>query len=124
MSISEKIIENNKLIAEYMQIPKCGRCPDCGGFQYSPAIIFLPKEMQYSESWDWLMPVCKKIIDSYFDNREYIFEGLNKVDVDATYIAVVEFIKFWNDPKQKKRIWVGQPEWAKDFIIKQKNGQI
>lgn len=123
MSIDQKIIESNRLIAEYMEIPKCGRCPDCGGFQYSPAVIFLPKEMQYSESWDWLMPVCKKIITSYFDKREMIFSGLDHVDIEEVYTGVVEFINFWNDPKQKKFIWLNQPDWAKDFIFKQKQNR-
>lgn len=61
----------------------------------------------YSPQSDWntLMPICKKIIESYYDKREDIFEGLHKIDIDKTFNAVVEFIKFWNDESQLKIKW-------------------
>ncbi len=61
----------------------------------------------YSPDRDWnvLMEVCKKIIGMYFDKREDIFSGLQDCDIDATYKACVEFIKFWNDDTQEKLTW-------------------
>lgn len=64
----------------------------------------------YSPNGDWndLMKVCKKIIEMYFDKREDIFSGLHNCDIDATYKACVEFIKFWNDDTQPKMTWNNQ----------------
>lgn len=73
----------------------------------------------YHRSWDRLMPVCKKIIESYYDYRFDIFDGLKTCDLEKTWEAVVAFIKFWNDPTQLKLIWQDQPEWAVEFIRKQ-----
>jgi hypothetical protein len=58
----------------------------------------------YSPDSDWntLMKVCKKIIGMYFDKREDIFSGLHECDIDKTYKACVEFIKFWYDDSQPK----------------------
>lgn len=112
-----EIIENNKLIAEFMGIPKCQRCKDCGGFQYGPGVIYLPKEMKYSEKWDWLMPVILKIIlehrtDFYiekmsFDNffiglgtdGRYAQNEVNESAIDGSYEAVIGFIKYLNTHK-------------------------
>ena len=55
--------------------------------------------------WNTLMRVCKKIIDIYKDNRQEIFLGLQKCDIDRTYNGCVEFIKFWNDDTQEKTVW-------------------
>lgn len=62
-------------------------------------------DLKYHTSWDWLMPVCKKIIEMYFDRREDIFKGLHNCDINETWKAVVRFIKFWNDDTQEKIIW-------------------
>ena len=60
----------------------------------------------YSPHGDWntLIRVCKKIINMYYDKREEIFTGLNNCDINATYKACVEFIKFWNDDSQVKMV--------------------
>ena len=65
----------------------------------------------YSPQGDWntLMSVCKKIIEMYFDKREDIFAGLMKCDINSTYKACIEFIKFWNDDAQVKLTWSNHP---------------
>jgi hypothetical protein len=73
-------------------------------------------ELKYYNSWDWIMPACKKIFESYFSDREHIYEALHKCDIDETFKSVVNFLKFWNDPEQEKMIWVGTPEWVLEFI--------
>ena len=64
------------------------------------------------DDWNELMKVCKKIINMYFDRRTDIYKGLDTCDIDATYKAVVEFIKFWNDDTQVKTVWNSSPEHA------------
>lgn len=59
-------------------------------------------DLDYHSNWNSLMPVCKKIIEMYFDMRSEIFDGLTSCDINKTHIAVVEFIKFWNDDSQQK----------------------
>lgn len=109
------IEESNKLIAEFMQIPKCGRCKDCGAYQYSAAIIFYPKEMLYATDWNWLMPVIDKIgkyefakeLDEQESDTAYMrtfhsnMARINRfplhvaeTQIKACYEAVVEFILF------------------------------
>lgn len=109
-----EITESNKLIAEFMQIPKCKRCDDCGSHQYGPSIIFHPSEMQYQDLWSWLMPVVDKIESLGFsctimcDNcliknthtyKKKIFRTsiLGKTKIEATYTAIVEFIQWHKD---------------------------
>lgn len=65
-----------------------------------------------NSDWNALQSVCKKIIESYHDNREYIFKGQNDVDIDMTFNAVVNFIKFWNDENEEKIIWNNTPDWV------------
>lgn len=97
----QEIFEGNKLITEFMG----GYVSEDGDFYIEDDSNPWPDDIGYNLSWDWLMPVCKKIINMYFDRREYIFEGLTEVDLDKTFKAVVEFIKFWNDPAQEKLTW-------------------
>lgn len=53
-----------------------------------------PGYFKYHISWDWLMPVAKKCIDSYHDNRQDIYSALNDVDMAKLWIACYEFIKW------------------------------
>jgi len=76
--------------------------------------FYTPDEMKYHTSWDWLMPVVEKIectktddednSDSFFNVMIEVFEcNINGRDIcicengntklEATYRAVVEFIK-------------------------------
>jgi len=54
--------QGNCLIADYVGATK-GRSPKEGEFYYLPNSIstYLPRELKYSSSWDWLMPVIEKI---------------------------------------------------------------
>lgn len=109
---SKEIIKGNKLIAEFMGIPKCERCEDCGGYQYSPAVIYLPNEMKYATSFDWLMEVVDKIEASGYEfeircgvvrvlevNQErdrdsgFIFSVEKETRLDSVWAACVQWIK-------------------------------
>lgn len=106
--------EGNKLIAEFLKIPKCQLCPEedhCGRYTYGPGIHYFPHEMSYHTSWDWLMPVVEKI-NSFPDYGIVFFKSVCHVNdydtllfetnvgkdgklIDAIYEAVVQFIKYY-----------------------------
>ena len=107
--------ENNKLIAEFM-----GVTPNNNGWYDGLELqrIGLPfafgamgngtSELKFNTSWDWLMPVLKKI-DSYanevmsiddFDNYRDNYRMINSpthYNIDCIYKQVVEFIKWYNN---------------------------
>ena len=100
-------ITENKLIAEFMEVDYI----DVDTFEETEG------ELKYHISWDWLMPVVEKInllddfrhsihITTYrthlLDNR--VNDGFDEFFVEdstilATYKAVVEFIKWYNENK-------------------------
>ena len=94
--------DTNELIAEFM------------GYVYEDDRFFmedservrlyeyLPHELRYHTSWDWLMPVVYKILwlENYEDESyEDINNGLTNALLSQTYDAVVEFIKQQNKNK-------------------------
>lgn len=59
----------------------------------------------FHEDWNWLMPVAKKCIDSYYDGRSNIYAGLNQVDIVALYRACVAFIQWLPGQPPKSEVW-------------------
>lgn len=106
------MVKDNKLIAEFMGLDTTD------GVYYNHIVkeidkhnstISLKKErckselthfilLKYHTSWDWLMPVVQKCLDvSNDDNIEDFYSIQNVVpNSEATYKAVVEFIKQLN----------------------------
>lgn len=94
--------ENNILIAEFL------------GFEHKPEIakdyylnpetkehLFL-EHIKYNSSWDWLLPVIKECskIEKYDDElRVLMFWNLGELDLEETYKAVINFIKWHNENK-------------------------
>jgi hypothetical protein len=101
-------MNNNKLIAEFMEFPTHTDAVDDRTIAYyvgesimhtdnteneNDCDVFHPDDMQFHTSWDWLMPVVEKI--------EQVNEGvpiqlLNISlfsSMDEVYKAVIEFIE-------------------------------
>ena len=101
---------NNKLIAEFMG----AKYDKDTTFPIHKDDLWLPvhgivrftainngKTINYHKSWDWLMPVVSKCYEyGELDNhyREEIVASLSGViDIEDTYKAVVDFVKWYND---------------------------
>jgi hypothetical protein len=106
-------MKDNKLIAEFMGV-KSYEASGYTNFVYSEDNHRTEVDLAYHDSWDWLMPVVEKIectktddednSDSFFNVMIEVFEcNINGRDIcicengntklEATYRAVVEFIK-------------------------------
>lgn len=84
----KEIISGNKLIADF-DLMDGSVYTDMGWL----------KACKYHTSWDWLIPVAKKCIDTHHDNGQDIFEALHKCDIETLHKAIVEFIKWYNEKK-------------------------
>ena len=108
--------EKNKLIAEFMDM----QLTDIGWYD-SEGVLSLGytgdntfDDLLFHTSWDWLMPVVGKIESLGYDviiNGEWcnihsveleddICDISIKGKINAVYIAVVEFIKWFNENKE------------------------
>jgi hypothetical protein len=111
---------DNELIAEFMGCKPCViMIKSVGIFKGFECDYFkLPiDELEYHESWDWLMPVVKKISEIHDSKFNYDFDEIKqgKWPEDNEYMevialplatpiidahkAVVQFIKFYNSQK-------------------------
>tara|TARA_R110000851_G_scaffold41093_8_gene103395 strand:- start:1042 stop:1392 length:351 start_codon:yes stop_codon:yes gene_type:complete len=91
-----KTIENNKLIAKFMGDDFHERSTTSIS---SMQVKYVPhlSELKYHSSWDWLIPVIKKI-DSYaneemMDKYRFIWNIPIHNDISEVYNQVVEFIE-------------------------------
>lgn len=91
--------EGNKLIADFMEIPKCDMCKVCDKYKYGPCIYYSPGEMRYHNSWNWLMPVVKKIQQlkmQEWGKKKPIMDALIDVDIEILYQSVLVFVIWYN----------------------------
>ncbi len=61
---------------------------------------YMTSELKYHTDWNWLMEVIKKCREKSNDEDSYweaIYYSLADLDIDNVYIAVVEFIKWYNE---------------------------
>ena len=89
-------MENNKLIAEFMELEVVTKYNPKEYYvkKYNSGEWHLPEEMKYHESWDWLIPVVQKCykIDNE-ENFNTLVDAVSTLDIESTYKAVVKFIK-------------------------------
>ena len=108
--------ENNKLIAEFMGFTSEKNIGWYDNDMMMPQNVYDTQngncfdELLFDTSWDWLMPVIKKVnmvtkYDDYNQNRLHIQRVLddcineNAVGIDEVCKAVVEFINEYNKNK-------------------------
>ena len=109
-------MENNKLIAEFMGMNYGDPNDNSVMIQMTPQgnEVVPINSMEYHSSWEWLMPVVDKIESLGYEffivedrikiahNTDHSTETIIDFTLggskrDATYQAVVEFIKQYND---------------------------
>ena len=73
-------MEDNKLIAEFMSVEYTGT-----------------RVKDYDTSWDWLIPVVRKIEDGGLDPHELIDKALESRLIEDAYNEVVDTIKRYNE---------------------------
>ena len=91
-------------------------CLDVDSDDENAQHFYTPDEMKYHTSWDWLMPVVERINDTEryevcignchchitdIENDNYKIRALTlslqgKTTIEATHLAVVEFINWYN----------------------------
>lgn len=106
-------MESNKLILNFMGVKPTMESPDV--YSYSDGIFFsvrkntpeevmnaIAKYAKYQTSWDWLIPVIKKIREVVELNNMQLYNSfaqrLNpfEYNIESIYDGVVEFIKNYN----------------------------
>lgn len=126
-----EIREGNVLIAKFMGAAKSKIDNDSRLLRFPEPIYnpdsesdytyaFLPSELKYHSSWDWLMPVVEKIENKNFQfqicadfinisatNPSFMirkkFKGVNidmgipETKIQGVWLAVIEFIKWYNE---------------------------
>ena len=103
--MNQSIMKDNKLIAEFMELEASPKYNPKEYYikEYNSGEWYLPEEIQYHNSWDWLMPVVQKCrLESRCeydedDNWNEIHWSLEECNLDKTYKAVVQFIKEQNN---------------------------
>ena len=106
-------MNNNKLIAEFMEFPTHTDAVDDRTIAYyvgesimhtdnteneNDCDVFHPDDMQFHTSWDWLMPVVQKCRqDNRLEYFDFVYYAIEMCDINVTYKAVVEFIKNQNN---------------------------
>jgi len=105
--IKKYTTEDNKLIAEFMGANPFRESVNEDVLSYemyglveniedglNEKHFFLPSEMKYNTSWDWLMPVINKCYQEHMSKN--IAEAVMNCDIDGAYKEVIEFIKEYN----------------------------
>ena len=117
----EEIIEGNKLIAKFMGAKwydnYMGDSP-CwkGGDKEMRYLLDNTTHLDFDSSWDWLMFVVVKIeslanvvtiegnmciINDYKYANEYAHQASDNSKIEATWLAVIKFINYYNQQKIK-----------------------
>ena len=126
---NEEIIEGNKLIAEFMGykegFPHEGgdyiNCSDVvEGYEIPDHERAFPHNddkdshqfplnyLEFHSSWDWLVPVVKKILDlnnmsELYKRMTRVTESLIYLDIQILFEEVVKFIKWYNSQQTSKQ---------------------
>ena len=88
-------MNDNKRIAEFMGFHRTEKGYIVGGF--GDGTFGLAKELLFHSSWDWLMPVMRKIEDGGSDPHELINKALESRSIEVVYNEVVDAIERYNN---------------------------
>jgi hypothetical protein len=108
-------MKDNKLIAEFMGAvgtPKYNPTEwdvyitgvlDVDSDHENAQHFYTPDEMKYHTSWDWMMPVVRRIVSDVVpfariedEYREHLMDVVPFARIEDVYEAVVEFINEYN----------------------------
>lgn len=96
-SILDKTIDGNKLIANFMGILTDGD---------RTSKHFGSKLLQYHSSWDWLMPVVEKIVNTDVSEGFIVIAGEPSLftikigrSIQTVWEATIQFIQWYNQNK-------------------------
>ena len=96
-------LENNILIAEFMGLDVLyGNMVRHETAKTGIEDILTVTIMKYGSSWDWLIPVLRKVFktmngqEKYQLHHEIISDAHSDLSIVGTYDAVIEFIKYYN----------------------------
>ena len=97
----DNIIENNKLMAEFMGF----QSTSLGWFDNEEHLINVEKDntfddLKFHKDWNWLMGVIEKILNICAKNddlEKYAVITDNIPYIQPTYTACIEFIKKYNN---------------------------
>ena len=102
----EEIIAGNNLIAEFMGY-RIKTYSDTSSYGYGSTDYLYTKgdgittdQVFYNESWDWLMPVVKQILDSenvYCIQITNIRLAMFPISIVRLWQTVVEYIRWFNE---------------------------
>jgi methyl coenzyme M reductase subunit D len=103
----EKIIQDNRLIAEFLGLKEIITENEFLSMEHkfnNPTIV---EYLKYNHDWNWLMPVIEKCLigeaehSSKIANEtiKCIYECLCSQNISETYNSVVTFIKWYNEQK-------------------------
>jgi hypothetical protein len=92
--------ENNKMIAEFMEI-KSDNAKMRGHLYECPVTAQYVTELEYHTSWDWLMTVVIKCFEIFGNTDTIDYTKLNDAlltcNIDELHRVVVELIKQYNE---------------------------
>jgi len=111
------MIENNKLIAEFLGWEKSEmkllvptvttvyRTVEYYNGEKVVGSFTHPSSMKFHKSWDWLMPVVEKIVNEFpeYDHHkvvERVLQALMTADINEIYSSVIEFIKWYSNERK------------------------
>lgn len=94
----KEIIAGNKLIAEFMGIEKIVKTDGITFVDNNTKMVY---ELKYHLSWEWLMPVIKKIdglnMHRVYPNMERFWQTLTEIDNEKMFGECIEFINWYNE---------------------------
>ena len=86
-------MKDNKLIAEFMGGQRVLPDEDVYNMPTHNNLCYGVNELQYDTSWDWLIPVVRKIEDGGLDPHELIDKALESRLIEDAYNEVLERLK-------------------------------